>query len=478
MKNVFLKTALIALFTGLLLSSCVNDDFKNPNTGFTTTELVPNKTVQEIATATNATVTQYTTDDIIEAYVTSSDETGNFYNSISFQTIPGPADNPQPVGFSVPVNLKSFVKGFTPGRKVYIKLNGLYRAIVDGSMQIGALYQPNPTDTPKVGRLSETEWQNYLFISATQVPENSFIRTVTLAQAATDANLNTLVEVNNVQFADGSLNRTYYDVDSGGGATNHDITDVATGTTKFFRVSSYAAFAHYNVPSGSGKIRGVMTRYSTDYQFLARVVLKEESWTLDNELPKKSDVFLNNPRLDANPPIGGTALVYGGTMNEPFTSYTTTNQQVFPKYINDAVIGNRYWQLKTFGGNKYVQMSSFGGTPAVNKTAFIVPVDFTAANTLTFKTLSGYDNGSPLKVYYSTDYIPGGDITAATLVNITSSFNIPSGPSAAYASSFTSSGAYPIPAGLTGNGYFIFEYNGNGSGGITTTLELDDIVIN
>lgn len=463
MKKVFLKTALvIALFTGLLLSSCVNDDFKNPNAGFTTTELVPNKTVQEILAATSPTVTQYTTEDIIEAYVTSSDETGNFYNSISFQTIPGPLDNPQPVGFSVPVNLKSFVKGFTPGRKVYIKLNGLYRAIVDGSMQIGALYQPNPTDTPKVGRLSETEWQNYLFISATEVAENSFIRTVTLAQAATDANLNTLVEIDHVQFADTSINRTYYDVDSGGGATNHDIIDVSSGTTKFFRVSKYAAFAHHNVPTGSGKIRGVMTKYSTDYQFLARV---------------EGDVFLNNPRLDANPPIGGSALVYAGTMNEPFTTYTT-NASLFTKYINDAVIGSRYWQIKTFGGNKYIQMSSFGGTPAVNKTAFIVPVDFTAANTLTFKTLSGYDNGSPLKVYYSTDYIPGGDITAATLVNITSSFIIPNGPSSGYATTFTSTGAYAIPAGLTGNGYFIFEYNGNGNGGITTTMEIDDIVIN
>jgi hypothetical protein len=35
-----------------------------------------------------------------------------------------------------------------------------------------------------------------------------------------------------------------------------------------------------------------------------------------------------------------------------------------------------------------------------------------------------------------------------------------------------------IPAGVTGNGFFVFEYVGNGAGGITTTMQIDDIVIN
>jgi hypothetical protein len=123
-------------------------------------------------------------------------------------------------------------------------------------------------------------------------------------------------------------------------------------------------------------------------------------------------------------------------------------------------------------------MSSFGGTAEANRTLFIVPVNMTAASTFSFKTLSGYDNGAVLKVYYTTDYVPGSQITNATLVNITSSFTIPTGPSSAYAASFTSSGVYNIPAGITGNGYFVFEYVGNGTGGPTTTMQIDDIVIN
>jgi hypothetical protein len=193
-----------------------------------------------------------------------------------------------------------------------------------------------------------------------------------------------------------------------------------------------------------------------------------------------NDVNLTDTRLaiDLNPPIGGSAIVYDATLNEPFTSYTTTNQQIFPKYINDAAVGSRYWQVKTFSGNKYIQMSSFGGTPEANRSLFIVPVNMTTANTLSFKTKDGFNNGAVLKVYYTTNYVPGTQISSATLNNITSSFTIASGTVTGYATNFTNSGTYTIPASVTGNGFFVFEYVGNGSGGATTTMQIDDIVIN
>ena len=75
-----------------------------------------------------------------------------------------------------------------------------------------------------------------------------------------------------------------------------------------------------------------------------------------------NDVNLTNPRIDFSLPIVGNANVFSATLNEPFTSYTVTNQSNFPKYINDADFGNRYWQLKTFSGNKYIEMSSFAGS--------------------------------------------------------------------------------------------------------------------
>ena len=457
MKYLPLKSILLLSLTISLFSGCANDDKYNvPKETLVTYTFTPTKTVYEIEDTATSTPVEYTVDDIIEAYVTSSDEKGNFYKSVSFQTIPTNGSNP--IGFSVPLNATTlYGKGFNPGRKIYIKLKGLYTAIVFGSLQIGSLSEGT------IGRIAENEWKKHLFPSAIKVSEDSFVRTMTIGEAFTNANQNTLIELEPVQFADGSLNRTYYDVDSGGGATNHTLISApGGGSSRIIRFSSFAPFTGNKVPSESGKIRGIIIKYQTTYQFMVRY---------------ETDIKLTNPRADSNPPLGGTGISYSGSFTEPFTSYTTSNQQIFPAYINDAVVGNRYWQRKTASGNKYIQMTSFGGIPEANRTLFIVPVDMTAANTFSFSTNSGYDNGSPLKVYYSTDYVPGTNINNATLVNITANFSIPNGPSSGYGG-FVSSGDYAIPSSITGNGYFIFEYAGNGIDGITTTMRIDDIVVN
>ncbi|MBL0014630.1 MAG: choice-of-anchor J domain-containing protein [Flavobacterium sp.] len=83
-----------------------------------------------------------------------------------------------------------------------------------------------------------------------------------------------------------------------------------------------------------------------------------------------------------------------------------------------------------------------------------------------------------MKVYYSTDYVPGTNISSATLVDITSSFTLSPRLSTGYPDNFTNSGNYSIPAGITGNGFFIFEYVGSGLSGLTSTMQIDDIVVN
>mgnify|MGYP003396726861 CR=1 FL=1 len=440
--------ATLSIFTLMVsFSSCVDDDtnMSNTETGIVTQEFTATKTIQEIVDFNNTSnPVLYTADDIIEAYVTSSDETGTFYNSISFQNID--TNTSQPIGFSVSANFSSFAKGFTPGRKAYIKLKGLYTAVVDGSLKIGSLYDG------EIGRISENEWQNYLFVSATKVSEDNMVRTVSLATAATNTNLNTLIEIDNVQFTDGSLARTYFDVDSGGSATNHNIVDITGGATKYFRVSQYALFAYQNVPAGRGKIRGIMTKYGTDFQFIVR---------------HQNDVKLANPRT----------YNFNGTFTENFESFAT-NQKVFANYLNFATSGTKDWIIKSVNGSRCIQMSAFGGSQESNKSYFVVPVDFTAANTFAFQVDADFYTGAfGLKVYRSSDYVPGKKISEATLYDISSSFTLP----LANTTSFASAGTYTIPTSLEGNGYFIFEYTGSNISGpnlATTNCNIDNIVVN
>ena len=119
MKNILLKSSLlISICFGLLLVGCANNDYYTaPESSLTTYELTPTTTVTAVDAAATANPTIFSEDAIIEAYVTSSDEKGTFYKSISFQSIP--TDGTDPIGFSVPLNVTTlYAKGFTPGRKV------------------------------------------------------------------------------------------------------------------------------------------------------------------------------------------------------------------------------------------------------------------------------------------------------------------------------------------------------------------------
>lgn len=457
-KNIIVLT--FAISTALF--SCVNsDNYSAPDLSGECTTVPVTKTVQDIAALATGTVQQYSTtvDDVIEAYVTSSDEGGNFYKSISFVSVDGLK------GFSIPVDDYNLYSKYEPGRKVFIKMKGryFYNNSLTNALEIGSLYDNGAPLADEVGRISSVEYQNVLLRGCDKVDESTLVNSMSIAAAQTDANLNKLIEFSNVQFVDGNVGKTYFDSNNQiGGATNNVISD-NSGNTIVVRVSEFANFASKTVPSLNGKIRGVLTKYLGTYQFMVRT---------------ENDINLTNPRFDSAPPLGGTSIVYNATLNEPFTSYTTTNQQVFPAYINDAVVGSRYWQVKTFSGNIYIQMSSFGGTPEANKAMFIVPVDLTAASVFSFKTKAGFVNGNCLKVYYSTNYTPGGNVNNATLVDITSNFTLSPGLTSGYPTNFTNSGNWNIPAGLTGNGFFIFEYTGNGNGGVTTTMQIDDIVIN
>lgn len=459
MKNRIFKNLLALVLTTGLLSSCVNDDsYGVPENTLTTYELTPTKAVNQIVAT--STPVLYTADDIIEAYVTSSDEKGTFYKSISFQDLKNTATSIK--GFSVPLNITTlYGKGFTPGRKVYIKLKGLYVANVFGSLQIGSLFEG------EIGRIGEDVWQNHLFPSPTIVPESDLVRTFSLSNAYTDANQNTLIDLTPVQFDESSINRTYYDVDSGGGATNHAIIATTGGTSRILRMSSFCPFSGKTVPSGSGTIRGVVTKFNSDYQFIVRY---------------ENDFKLSSPRVDVFPPIVGNAIQYLGAFTENFESYTagsaTTGQNNFPKYVNDPVVGSKTWRTRSSSGTKYIEMSSFGNPVENNRTLFVLPVDMTAANTLAFKTRTNFYNGETLKVYYSTNYVPGSPISSATLVNITSNFAFSTANTST--ATFTNSGTYSIPTTVTGNGFFIFEYTGSGlsSPALTTNMQIDDIVVN
>lgn len=392
MKNILklLAVSVFATFVG-----CVNsDEYENPDLSGECTDLTANKPVTVLTTPAPPTYpnqAQYMDDDIIEAYVTSSDEGGNFYKSISFVSLDGLT------AFSIPVDDYNLYTKYPPGTKVFVKLKNRYYQLDSNAVVVGSLYNNNtPTDPSddEVGRIAGVEYRSVLIRSCTKVNEDDLVNHLTIAQAKSNQYLNKLVELDMVQFADGSAGKKYFDasVNVVGGATNHTIVD-EDGNSVIARVSEFANFASETIPMNSGKIRGVMTKFGSTYQFMIRTL---------------KDVKLTEPRAVA-------------LFEESFT----TNWNDWTKF---SVIGNsQNWSLNTANGNpgNCADMNGFASGAQNNEDWLISPaIDLSASANprLTFQTSRPF-SGTALVVYASSNYSGSGTPTAATWTTLT----LPSG---------------------------------------------------
>ena len=376
MKKSF-KLIITATLVASMLGCSNSDNYSVPETN-DCNDLTPTKTVAQVLAVINNNLNQFDStydNDIIEAYVTSSDEGGNFFKSISLVSVDGAK------GFSIPINAYNLYTKYEPGRKVFIKLKGRHHQINadTDSPEIGSL---NGTE---VGRIHVLEYQDVITTSCSKISDDDLaITTLSIPQAKNDANLNKLIEFNNVQFTDPSIGKKYYDTSLNdlGGATNHEIID-ANWNKIIVRVSSFATFSGDNVPSLNGKIRGVLTKFGSDYQFMVRTL---------------NDIKLTDSRIL---PI--------------FEETFTTN---FPNWVKYSVLGPQVWTLNSANGNpeKCADMNGFSGGAVQNEDWLISPaIDLSTITTagLTFQTSRPF-SGNNLQAYISTNYSGSGAPSAAT----------------------------------------------------------------
>lgn len=446
-------------FAAISITSCVQkDEWETPPIKCENKFPAPNISLAAFKALAPATgYTLITTDQIFDGYVISSDESGNFYKTISFQDKP---ENPT-AGLQIEVDRASNYADFPVGSHIRINAKGLRIGLDRGTVKIGSV---DPTYS--IGRIPGSLVGRYVSGvcngNGLEVVAIKPLELPNLGAAKSDQYINTLVKVPNSQFVIADIfpvNKTFIDYVAGAGVDTDRTLEDASGNTVTVRNSGFFSEGASLLPKGNGDITFVVSRYNSTWQMFIR---------------NTKDINFKGNRVDATPPKGGTAITYSGNFLENFESYslTPTNLEVYPKYVNDPLLGNRYWQLKTFSNNKYIQLGANSGSGSY-LTYFIVPIDFTAANTFKFDVNVGFYNGNALKVYTTTNYTPLGDITNATLTDITSAFTIPTAPTTGYGT-LAPAGTYNIPASLTGNGFVVFEYSG-ASTGVTTTLQLDNI---
>lgn len=445
MKNYTFRLFLIVSI--LVFGACANDATEIPKLVCNQPDFAVNKTVADIQKTAAEIVAQYPYDDVIEAYVVSSDENGNFFKTISLQTL-ATATTPS-IGFSVPVDATNLYVDYRIGNKVYVKLKDQYTDLYYGGLRIGSLYV-NAYNQGGVGRLSQNDYKKVLNASCTNVKEEQLVRSIGLGEI-NDTHLNTLIELDEVQFTEAAIGRHYYEeTNDVGGATNWNLVD-KKGNQLIFRTSSYADFSKSVVPDGSGKVRGVLTKYAADYQLVAR---------------KESDVQMSGTR----------SIPF---FSEDFQSVADGTNLSLPGWSNIIQAGAIVWKGGITGTNGYAEFAITGTKVASNIVWLVSPkidMDVHIHERLSFRTAQHHlDVDSPLntlEVYISKNF-DWLNINTATWIPV--SARIPTQATPWY--EFIGSGAIDLSA-YTGKINIAFKYIGSGKNlALDGAFQVDDVQV-
>lgn len=249
----------LGLFTA---QSCVQDDdyatppieCNLPSPNISLADLVSKVTAGSIKLDANKAIAE---DLIVQAYVISSDETGNFYKTISLQD---KVENPT-TGIQIEIDGSNLYNSYPLGAQVQINLKGLIVANDRGVMKIGSV---DPQYT--VGRIPSAVMSTYMVKTCEAIQTIKPKVVSSLTDALKPENLNTLVTIEGVQFSDPDGDKTY---GVSGTTVNRVIVD-KKGKETDLRNSGYATWYADTLPKKSGSITVVVSRYNSTYQVYIR----------------------------------------------------------------------------------------------------------------------------------------------------------------------------------------------------------------
>ena len=255
----FLFRVLMVISVLLMLPcSCVkNSDFDQLKVSCEK-ELVANTTFTQIFNLYDEETIQIQEDLIIEGYVISSDEAGNFFGVLHFQD-----DYQHPTeGLQIELDIRDSHLFYPIGSKVFIKLKGLYLGKSKGVYKIGGVF--SSFGNVSVGRLPAPIVNQHIFISCEQAKE--LAPTSISLQDSLLRFKNTLVQIEQIEFSSAELMETYAVKEQ---ETDRILIDCLDKEI-VLRNSGYSDFQNINLPKGSGSITGVLLQENDDYFLVVR----------------------------------------------------------------------------------------------------------------------------------------------------------------------------------------------------------------
>ncbi|MCX6333236.1 MAG: DUF5689 domain-containing protein [Bacteroidia bacterium] len=284
--------------------------------------------------------------------------------------------------------------GLYIGDSVIVNLKGLYIGDYGNFWQVGGV----PYNDAGSIRVSGMNMDKQIL--KTSVNNSTRPDTVTIAQAKSASYLGKLVTLKNVQFTDDAVNKTYADIVSDPPVTvNRDLMDCNKNKI-IVRTSGYSAFAGDTITDKNGTMTGIITIFSSDYQFIIRD-FNEVKLTKDRCMPGVPDL--------------GTPVE---TISQNFSSFSNNAEILVSGWQNIAQYGDRTWQAKYFSGNTYAQSTGYNSNLSSMVSWLITrPVTISTQKVLSFQTAKAYwtHTGThlPFEIFYSTNYTGKNLITAS-----------------------------------------------------------------
>tara|TARA_R110002051_G_scaffold325871_1_gene432732 strand:+ start:24914 stop:26305 length:1392 start_codon:yes stop_codon:yes gene_type:complete len=181
----------------LFLTSCVDSrNFDSPEIRCTS-NIIANTTYADVKALYTDETLQIQTDLILEGYVISSDEAGNFFSVLHFQDA---LVNPTS-GFQVEIDLRDSHLFYPLGSKIFIKLKGLYLGKSKGIYKLGGVF--SSFGNASVGRLPASIVQQHIFNACDEI--RAIIPTEISLNENLDPYLNTWVALNRLEFVEEEL---------------------------------------------------------------------------------------------------------------------------------------------------------------------------------------------------------------------------------------------------------------------------------
>lgn len=260
-KRKIISMATLVLMTSLFFVSCQKKFTEPPQLG--EPDIVANISIKDVkARYTSGAPVQITDDVVIEGVVSCDDKSGNYYQQIAIQDSTG----------GVLLRLGSFnLYNYYPvGRKVYVKLKGLYLGQYNGTLQFGGGIDSGYINQGGVTLLAANLLDKHIIKGALNQPLVPKI--VTVSQLTTnlqDRYVSTLIKLVGYEFASSDRNKSYADDNASGNRIIQDCSNI-TANRITLRTSNYSNFATIPVGQGNGEITAVYSYFGSTKQLTIR----------------------------------------------------------------------------------------------------------------------------------------------------------------------------------------------------------------